>query len=205
MVPWVKKPLLIRKTQLYNYGATLKDVVLKAFFLLLFVAAGIFAVLILAKMFWTNYQHTPVGQGYLQFYGERACMISDFIFQDIFHLTLGLTRVSFSSCCIACGVLRLFHITSYLYEPRGTIVKVLGFGLPLAALAGWNLYQNQLAISLKQGFLLALLPTMAIFSSCFEYTALLIPEIGEISEIVSSLKTGLLDLKKKLEPPVGKK
>ncbi len=201
MLSWIKKQILIKKTQLYNYGSTLMNVALKAFFLLLFVAAGIFAVLILAKIFWTNYQHTPVGQRYLQVYWERSHMISDFLSQDIFHLCLGLTWVSFSSCCIACGVLRLFHITSYLYEPRGKIVKFLGFGLPLAALAGWNLYQDQLAISFKQGFFLALLPTMAIFSSCFEYTALLIPEIGEI---ISSLKTGLSELKRKLEPPVKK-
>ncbi|MCP4118738.1 MAG: hypothetical protein GY737_25755 [Desulfobacteraceae bacterium] len=201
MLSRIKKLQLIKKTPLYSYGATLKDVALKAFFLLLFLAAGIFTILFLAKMFWTNYQLTPVGQRYLQYYGERSAMISDFLSQDIFHLSLGLTWVSFSSCFIACGVLRLFHITSYLYEPRGRIVKILVFGLPLAALAGWSLYRNELVISFKQGYLLALLPTMLIFSSCFEYTTLLIPEIGEI---LASLKTGVLALKKKLDPPVKK-
>lgn len=202
----IKKLRSIKKTRLYGYGATLKDVALKAFFQLLFVAAGLFAILILAKLFWTNYQLTPVGQRYLQFYPERSRMISDFLSRDIFHLSLGLTWGSFSSCFFACGVLRLFHITTYLYEPRGKIVKLLVFGLPLAALAGWNLFRNEIAISLKQGYLLAFLPTMVIFSSCFEYTTLLIPELGEI---IGTLKTGMLTLKQKmlalketLAPPV---
>ncbi len=201
MLSWIKKLQFIKRTPLYSYGSTLTDVAMRAFFLLLFVAAGIFGILILTKMFWTNYQHTPVGEHYFQVYGERSRMISDFLSQDIVRLCLGLTWVPFSSCCIACGVLRLFHITSYLYEPRGRIVKIALFGLPLAALAGWNLYQAQLAISFRQGYFLALLPTLVIFSSCFEYTSLLIPEIGET---MANLKTGLLSLKKKPEPPVKK-
>lgn len=202
MLPWIQKKLhLVKKTPLYSYGATLTDVAMGAFFMLLFVGAGIFVFLIVAKMFWTNYQHTPVGERYFLIYGKRSRMISDFLSKDIAHLCLGLTWVPFTSCCIACGILRIFHITSYLYEPRGRIVKIAMFGLPLTALAGWNLYQAQLAISFSQGYLLALLPTLVIFSSCFEYTSLLIPEIGET---LASLKTGLRSLRKKLTPPVKK-
>jgi hypothetical protein len=201
MLSWIKKLQLIKRTPLYSYGSTLTDVALRAIFLLLFVAVGIFAFLIMAKMFWANYQHTSVGERYFLVYGERSRMISDFLSQDIVHLCIGLTWVPFTSCCIACGVMRIFHITSYLYEPRGRIVKIALFGLPLAALAGWNLYQAQLAISFRQGYLLALLPTLIIFSSCFEYTTLLIPEIGET---MATLKTGLLSLKKKLTPPIKK-
>jgi hypothetical protein len=201
MLPWIKKLHLMKRTPLYSYGSTLTDVATRAFFLLLFVAAGIFTFLIVAKMFWTNYQHTPVGKRYFLVYGERSRMISDFLSQDIFHLCFGLTWVPFTSCCIACGILRIFHITSYLYEPRGRIVKIALFGLPLTALAGWNLYQAQLAITFRQGYFLALLPTLVVFSSCFEYTSLLIPEIGET---MASLKTGLGSLRKKRTPPVKK-
>ncbi len=156
--------------------------------LLLLITTVCFLVLLyLCGMMWHTYQLTYVGQNFAVLYPDQALSISTLLRANLLHLAAGVTLSSFMICIAVSALFRFFHLTRYLYLPRGFFGKILMFGLPLAALVSAQLQDRYGYVSPDISYLISLIPTLALFPYCFRYTLELVPELGWIIRQAISL------------------
>jgi uncharacterized membrane protein len=148
--------------------------------LVVMCAAVVVTVLIYlwAKLAWYSYMNTPVGRLYPIYFPDRAVIMNAVLGQDLFVFPMVLTVFACTAGLFMGAVGRLFHITRYVYTPRGIMGRILVAALPLGAVTA-TLARAAFALPhWGAAFGAALLPALLVFPFCFKATDRLLPEIG---------------------------
>lgn len=133
---------------------------------------------LLCKIGWYSYRASPVGQAYAAYFPHRAQLINMVLCRDLFLFPAMLTGISFGAGMAFFACCRLFHITRYVYLPRGPLGKIVLFALPLnvgAAAAVRTLFPIP---HWGAAYAAALIPTLLVFAYCSRFTNRLMPELG---------------------------
>jgi hypothetical protein len=77
--------------------------------------------------------------------------------------------ITFIMCLVITAICQLFHITRFLYEPRGLVGRTVLWGLPLTAVVAAMVHYTY-GGGWRIAYAIAFIPTMCLFSSCFELT-----------------------------------
>ena len=119
---------------------------------------------------WLFYSSTPVGKWFTTVFAGRTNTIVDTLDMISIRFSIEIIMVSFVICLIITAICQLFYITRFLYEPRGLVGRTVLWGLPLTAVVAtivYSIYGGKWGIA----YAIAFIPTMCIFSSCFELTS----------------------------------
>ena len=169
-----------RKNFFYNYACRLLDIVGQALLLLIATVFLDIVLLYLCKILWRVYIITPVGSTYVEVFTEKAETISHILNKDFIGFSIEVTLFAFGVCMMISGLCRLFHIARYLYLPRGFFGKIGFWGLPLTVAVAEYIQPVYDIKELKIAYIVAFVPTLCIFTSCFRFTTIMLPEIGDI-------------------------
>jgi hypothetical protein len=71
------------------------------------------------KTLWFSYLASPLGQLYPLYFPYRAQLISMVLGQDLFIFPLVLTGIAFGTGMVFSAICRFFHLTRYIYLPKG--------------------------------------------------------------------------------------
>lgn len=178
------KRFFSRKNPIIRYIYKLLNTAIEAFFLVLATWFICYILMYLADIMWRLYLTTPMGSKYLALFEERAQTIIQVFELDHFYLTVEVTVASFVICFLVGAVCHFLHISYYLYHSRGFFGKLIFWGMPLTALVAFY-------IKFQFGFsdwevtcIIATIPTYLLFISSFTYSQSLLPEVGEIIDII---------------------
>lgn len=174
----LEKLFYARNAPWRQYCRKAVDNLVQAVLLLLITTVCFLLLLYLFRMMWHTYQLTYVGQKFTVLYSEQALSISTLLRANLRHLAANVTLLTFTTCIAVSALFRFFHLTRYLYLPRGFFGKLLMFGLPLGALVSAQLQSRYGYVSPDISYLISLIPTLLLFPYCFRYTLELVPELG---------------------------
>lgn len=191
------------------YIEKLWDTLLQAVFLLCFTTALATVLLYLSKMLWYLYIMVPVGQRYVEIYAENAQSIGDIFNRNLFSFACEITLSAFKICLVIGAFSQFFYLTRFLYLPRSFPGKIILWGLPLTAVVAMHLQYLYEFEQLNMYYLLAIIPTLCVFTQCFQFTYELLPEAGHlISQAVYAAKNivplKFFDLKKQIRHLIDK-
>ena len=168
------------KHQVAVYLRKWLSVILEAAVLLAVTTAVYTGVLYACKASWHLYLSTHVGKLFLQYYPQAAQGTADLLQMDLIGLSLRITLHAFA-ICVAIGFLcRLLYVSRYVHERYGLPGRVIVCGLPLTFLVA---SYTQPLFGFREwstAFTAALLPTLFVFNSSFNYAAKLLPELGDL-------------------------
>jgi len=122
------------------------------------------------KIMWLFYSSTPVGERFTKVFVQRTNTILDTLDMISIRFSIEIILITLVICLAISVVCQLFYITRFLYEPRGLVGRTVLWGLPLTAVVAttvYTLYGGAWGIA----YAIAFIPTMCIFSSCFELTS----------------------------------
>jgi len=203
---WIKQLVVTRNTPLNRYFEKLIDVFFRASFLIILTIAIFLVLLFLCRISWDIFQFTHVGQKYVSLYAGRSQIISDILNSNLISLAFDITLSSFISCFFISIFSQLFLITRYLYLPRGLFGKIIFFGLSMAVPVAFNIQEQYLLPSFAHAYMLVLIPTLCLFSYCFQYTHQLIPEIVDIITYIRfQISSRMPELQKKIKSLIKNK
>jgi len=172
--------IFTRKNPFFKYLANLLDVMIQAVVLVLAATIICIVFLFMFKMAWYVYIATHVGKKFLSMFPVEAQSIFDILNRNLILFSIQLTLKAFIICLSISAICQVFYIARYFYLPRGFIGKIVLWGLPLTAIVAIHI---QLAFGLKPfglTYVVALVPTLFVFSGCFKFTYELLPEIGTL-------------------------
>ena len=187
--------IFTRRNPFYKYLANFLDVIIQAGLLVLATTIICIVFMYMCKMTWSVYIATPVGKKFLNMFPVKAQNIVDILNRELIFFSIQLTLKAFIICLVTSALCQVFHIARYLYQPRGFVMKVILWGLPLTALVAIHI---QDAFGLKQlgpAYVVALVPTLCVFSGCFKFTYELLPEIGALIEKSIQIATQAIQAK----------
>lgn len=172
------------KHQLIVYLGRCWYVITDAAVLLTVVSVAYMAILYVCKILWNLYLSTQTGQMFVAYFPEEAAGTSQLLQMDLIILSIWITFYSFVISISAGALCRLLYLTRYLYDPFGFLGRTIACGLPLAAfvalyiqpLYGFPLWDTT--------FMVVLLPTLSVYSRCFDYAERLLPEFGEVKKLI---------------------
>ncbi len=176
------RDIFTRKNLYYNYVANFLDIMIQAILLVLITIILCIVFLYVCKMSWHVYISTPLGKKFLELYAVSAQSIVYVLNRELILFSIQLTLEAFTICLAISAICQVSHITRYFYLPRGFIGKIVLWGLPLTAIVAIHI---QLVFGVKQfglTYVVALVPTLCVFSGCFKFTYELLPEIGTLIE-----------------------
>ncbi len=132
------------------------------------------------QMLWHLYLSTPTGKHFLTTHSIESAFFSSLFNLDGVALIRLIVLTSLKNSCLIGIVCQFFQLMRYFYDSRGVIGKFVIWGGGLSYLAAW-----QISVSLEIDwfggvFLISALPTLCLFTFCFDFTRELVPEIGEI-------------------------
>jgi hypothetical protein len=119
---------------------------------------------------WLFYSSTPVGEWFTTLFTERTNTILDTLDMISIHFSIKIIIITFVICLIISAICQLSNISRFLYEPRGLVGRTVLWGLPLTAVVAtivYSIYEVRWGIA----YGIAFIPTMCIFSLCFELTS----------------------------------
>jgi len=172
--------IFTRRNPFYKYLANFLDVMIQAGLLVLATTIICIVFMYMCKMTWSVYIATAVGKKFLNMFPVKAQNIVDILSRELIFFAIQLTFKAFIICLVISALCQVFHIARYLYLPRGFVMKIILWGLPLTAIVAIHI---QDAFGLQQpglAYVVALVPTLCIFSGCFKFTYELLPEIGTL-------------------------
>jgi len=122
------------------------------------------------KIMWFFYALTPVGERFTKFFAARTNTILDTLDMISIRFSIEIIMIAFIMCLVITAICQLFHITRFLYEPRGLVGRTVLWGLPLTAVVATMVHYTY-GGGWRIAYAIAFIPTMCLFSSCFELTS----------------------------------
>lgn len=157
-------------------------------------------ILHVAFMMWHLYQETIVGQRFLVTFHEKAAAINAVMDLNFWLFAGEIVLSAFIICIGVSAICRFLCISRYLYLSQGFFSKLIFWGLPLTALVAYQISGSHGFQNLETIFIIASVPTLCLFMSCFNYTEKLLPELGEVLSGISGLtKQIAVYIKRKLD------
>ena len=135
------------------------------------------------RIFKLIYFETATGERFARLFPESTRVIIDIAQRDATHFAMDISLIVLSVCLIVSVVCQLLHIARFFYQPRGAVGKLVFWGLPLTGIAAFYLHRELSLGSLLAATILALAPTLIIFTNTFRYAFDLLPEFGDIINI----------------------
>ena len=132
------------------------------------------------RLAWTFYIATPVGERFVTRFASRAEIIVDLLDRISIIFSLQLTVTAFATCLAISAISRVFHISRRVYEPRSVFGKILVCGIPLTAVVAIYVRSYLNMENWAAAYFAAFVPTMCLFTTCFDAVRELLPEIGEL-------------------------
>jgi hypothetical protein len=175
------KGIFIRIKQQLKKTYKIADSVIQTGLILIFTFILYSPVLYIAKGFWMLYSSTPMGKNYLEKFMGNSILISTLFEKDLFFFSGEIILKSFIICMAVSMVCQFLHISRYFYEPRGVMGKFCFWGLLLTAAVSFYIqYGDNEIHQFLVAYLIALIPTLMIFSFCFNLSGIILPELGDI-------------------------
>lgn len=187
--------IFTRRNPFYKYLANLLDVMIQAGLLVLATAVICIVFMYLCKMTWSVYIATPVGKKFLNMFPVKAQNIVDILNRELIFFAIQVTLKAFIICLVISALCQVFHIARYFYMPRGFVMKIILWGLPLTAVVAIHI---RYALELQQfdlAYVAALVPTLCVFSGCFKFAYELLPEIGTLIKKTIQMATQAIQTK----------
>ena len=163
-----------------NYFRNVMEITIRAILLLIGTAVLNLIVLYFYNVLWHIYRMTYSGKRFIVNHPKFTQLVSDLLSNDIIEVAVETTFSAFTICILVCAICQVFHITRYLFNPQNSIIKLLFWGLPLTAAV--SMYINDLHEfeHWAYTFPITIVPTLCVFTYCFEFTENLLPEIGSV-------------------------
>ncbi|MEE8399681.1 MAG: hypothetical protein V3S89_11795 [Desulfobacterales bacterium] len=177
-----------RKNPYFRYVANLLDILVQAALLLLVTAALCIILLYMIKISWNTFIYSPVGGKFVQMEPETARNIVGLFSREIVPFSIYLAIRAFAICLAVSAVCQLLHIARYFYLPRELFGRVILWGFPLAALVAAYIRTEVGFQQFGLIYLVALIPTLCVFSGCFKFAYELVPEAGELLQRVKQIR-----------------
>ena len=133
---------------------------------------------IIPKILWFSYLASPVGRLYPHYFPYRSQLISMVLGQDLVLFPLVLTVIAFGTGIVFSAICRFFHLTRYIFLPRGVLGRVVLLALPLNAATAAAVRIIFPHPHWGAAFVATLIPILLSFSYCFRFTNRFLPELG---------------------------
>jgi len=169
-----------KKSGLFEYIKTLCGALIEAGILMV-AATTLYAVLLyFSKMLWHVYVATDVGQYYLAEFPIHAQRTINILGRNLLEFSLKMSILAFLVCMGLAVVCRLLHISRFLYLNRGMFGRIAICGLPLTVLVAWFAMSEFGLPEWHSAYTYSLVPTLAVFTGCFNIAEKLFPEFGDV-------------------------
>jgi len=170
---WIKRHL--RKTH------KIADSLVQTGLILIFTFVLYISILYMAKGFWLLYTSTPMGKYYMEKFTGESVAISNIFQRDLFFFSCEIIFACFIICMGISMICRFFHISRYFYETRGFTEKLFIWGSILTGAVSYYVQYIDTAINhYTMACIVTLIPTLMIFSFCFNLSETILPEMGGI-------------------------
>lgn len=177
------------KNSVVSYVKRLTDALGEFMVHTLFTVIGYIVILYIAKMMWSLFLETPVGQHHSELFAERAEMLSEILFGNIPSTAFQILLTCLSAGLVITAAGRLFHLYRPFYRTLDAATRTLIWGIPVVIYATRTLYMNGTIDSYGFAVPLSLLPCMAFTRITLRLNRVAIPEIGSlVSGIVGIIK-----------------
>jgi len=169
-----------KKSGLIQYIKILYGALIEAGMLVV-AATALYAVLLyFSKMLWNVYVATDVGQYYLAAFPIHAQRTINILGGNLLEFSLNMSVLAFLVCMALAVVCQLLHISRFLYLNRGMFGRIAICALPLTLLVA-RLAMSEFGLpEWHSAYTYSLVPTLAVFSGCFNLAEKLFPEIGDV-------------------------
>ena len=141
-------------------------------FAFMFTVVGYAFVLYFCKMLWAAYSETTVGEMFTQSNEVLYMAIDEVMCQNLFVYSFLVSLTAVQACLIIGFVAHISCLKRLFYDPYGFLGCMVFSGLPCAVGTAFYFQPTNPMIS----FVVCFLPTMALFSYCFEFVARLVPD-----------------------------
>ncbi len=176
--------ILVRRNPYVRYLLNGLDIIVQAVLLLLTTFCLCLFLLFMMKIAWKTFVYSPVGEKFLQLQIVSVESLTDVFSRSLPHFSLQVTLEAFTICLIAGAFCRITHVARYLYHPQGMFGRFVFLALPLSALAGVHFQRTFGFTEFGLSCLMALIPTVCLFSGCFKFAEELLPETGSVLHTV---------------------
>lgn len=181
MPPFFQTVSLEGLKKIRTYGRSLTEVAIRTLLLLIATAVINAAVLYLYVALLHFYRLTYVGRRFVVLHPKTTRTLSGILGNDPVGLAVDVTLTAFALCLLVAAVGQIFYIACYFYHSRNLIGKIAFWGLPPTEsvsmeISGAHGFGLEWALTCA----IALLPTLYVFTHCFESSARLLPEIGDV-------------------------
>ena len=168
------------KTACRDYGRALVDIITRSILLVAGVAVLNLVVLYFYNILWHIYQLTYIGRQFVVLHPETTRMISNILGTDTFDLSIHTTLAAFVICMAIGSLCQTFHIYRFFYQPQGFIRKFILWGLALTVVVSVYINGQHGFKSWTAVIPITIVPTLGVFTYCFDFSARIWPEIGEV-------------------------
>ena len=169
-----------RNNPCVNYGRRAWNEVTIILTLLLTTALITSGFFYIFKLLWHAYVLTPVGKEYISIFTENSQAIFEILSRGCISFSMDLTLQTFYVCLATSSVCRLLYIARFFYDPREFFGRLCFWGLPMAVMVAIYLRPIYKFTEWEMALFLSVVPTLVMFTGCFRFTNLLLPEIGDI-------------------------
>jgi len=198
----LKKYLMSLKNFSADYGRRASEALKRLILFLVITFIVNTGFLYACSLAWTFYIATPVGERFVTRFASRAQVIVDLLDRISVIFSLQLTVTAFVVCLAISAISRVFHIARRVYEPRSLFGKILVCGIPLTAVVAICIRSYLNMENWAAAYFVAFVPTMCLFTTCFNAARELLPEIGEfIKKAVPFVKAQLKIIIEKILAP----
>jgi len=147
----------------------------------LFTIIAYIVLLYVAKMMWSLFLETPVGQHHSELFSERSKMVSEILFGNIPSTAFGVLVTCLYAGLMITAAGRLLHLYRPLYRPLDATTRTLIWGIPVVIYATKILYMNGTADSYGFAVALSLLPCLAFTRNALRLNRIAVPEISTLT------------------------
>jgi len=179
------------KNSFDSYAKRLTDALGEFIVHTLFTVIGYILLLYVAKIMWSLFLETPVGQHHSELFTERSEMLNEILFGNIFSTAFGILATCLYSGMIITAAGRFLHLYRPFYRTLDATTRTMLWGIPVIIYATRILYMNGTADSYGFAVALSLLPCLAFTRNTLRLNRIAIPEIG-------SLASGLVGIIKRI-------
>lgn len=185
------------KADLRSYTNTAIEAALRALVGLLVIGGLVTGLMYACKAVWFFYIATPVGKQYIISFEKEAKLISELLNENTTRLGMKSSLYAFLVSLAIGGLSHFLYISRYFYYSMGFFGKLVFWGLPLSTLVAYFLRSEFGLAQWGVAYTIALLPTLGLFSICFESAGDIVPEIGEVIRSIRHRRSELLDFEQK--------
>ena len=149
-----------------------RNFIADSIFAFVFTVAGYAFVLYFCKMLWKAYSETKVGEMFSQSNEVLYGAIDGVMRQNLFVFSFLVSFTAVKVCLIIALIAQLSYLKRFFYDAHGFLGCMVYSGLPCAVITALCFQSSSWGIS----FVVCFLPTLALFSYCFEFIARLVPD-----------------------------